>query len=204
MSEPRAKPTHRAQVASHTPGRLRVRLHPESRQPQVMHQLKHDLTGRPGVHGVEVNPTTGSVTVTYDAQTHPGTGIFGVLEDLDVIVGTALDAPHIEEPAEGRGHSKAAVTLARALDDLDRRVFMLTGHTLDLRVLFPLSLVGVGVWQMMVMGLMLETVPGWLLVWLGFDAFVKLHPSTPAALTPPAATSTRGTAPTAAAPAAER
>jgi len=124
---------------------------------------------------------TGSVTVTYDAQTHPGNGIFGLLEDLDVIVGTVLDAPHIEEePAAGRGHSKAAVTLAGALDDIDRRIALLTGHTLDLRVLFPLTLVGIGVWQIVVSGLMFETLPGWLLVWLGFDAFLKLHPPIPA------------------------
>jgi hypothetical protein len=134
----------------------------------------------------------------YDAQTHPGSGILGVLEDLDVIVGTVLDVPHIEGPAEGRGYSKAAITLAGALDDLDRRISVLTGHTLDLRILFPLSVVGAGVWQIMVSGLMLETLPGWLLVWLGFDIFLKLHPSTPAVLPSPAAASTREAAPTAA------
>ena len=41
----------------------------------------------------------------------------------------------------------AAVTLAGALDDLDKRVAGLTGHTVNLRTLFPLSLAGLGVWH---------------------------------------------------------
>ena len=33
-------PTHYAEVASHVPGRLRVRLHPDSRTPEVTEQIK--------------------------------------------------------------------------------------------------------------------------------------------------------------------
>ena len=186
MSEPR-KTTHRAEVTSHVPGRLRVRLHPESRHPHVLDKLKHDLKKHSGVQDVAVNSMTGSVTVMYDAQTHPGSGVFGLLEDLDVIVGTVLHVPHLSGPTEGLGHSKAALTLSGALDDIDRRISVLTGHTLDLRILFPLGLMGVGVWQIMVTGLMLETLPGWLLVWLGFDAFLKLHPPTSATVSAPTA-----------------
>ncbi|HKA54937.1 MAG TPA: hypothetical protein VKJ47_14875 [Candidatus Binatia bacterium] len=200
MSE--RKTTHRAEVASHVPGRLRVRLHPDSRHPHIMHKLKQDLANHPGVRDVTVNPVTGSVTVMYDAQTHSGSGILGVLEDLDVIVGTVLHAPHIGGAA--RGHSTTAITLAEALDDIDRRISALTGHTLDLRVLFPLSLVGLGVWQTMVTGLMLETIPGWLLVWLGFDAFLKLHQPTPAALPAPAPAAAQGAVPPATVAPAER
>jgi copper chaperone CopZ len=142
-----------------------------------MTRLKQALEAQQGVHGVEVNHAAGSVTVKYDAQIYGETGIFGLLEDLDALVGTMLDAPHLEEaPTEGNGHSKAAVTLAGALDDLDKHVAGLTGHTVNLRTLFPLGLAGLGVWRIMENGLMAEMVPGWLLVWLAFDAFVKLHP----------------------------
>jgi len=141
-----------------------------------MMQLKKSIEEQQGVHGVEVNQAAGSITVKYDEQTHGGTGIFDLLEALDVIVGSLLDAPQIEEPTAGDGRSKAAVTLAEALDDLDKRVAGLTGHTLNLRSLFPLSLAGLGVWRISESGLMLEMVPGWLLIWLAFDSFVKLHP----------------------------
>jgi hypothetical protein len=184
MSEPKPRTVHHAEIASHIPGRLRVRLHRKSRQPQVLHRLKHELARRPGVQGVKVNPAAGSVTVTYDAQQHPGTGILDLLEDLDVLVGTVVGVPHEEGPGAEEGRSKAALTLAGALDDLDRRLRAFTGYTFDLRVLFPLSLVGTGLWQIRKQGLMLETLPGWLLVWLGVDAFLKLHAPTPTGLRP--------------------
>jgi hypothetical protein len=141
----------------------------------MMH-LKKTLEEQHGVHGVDVNHTAGSITVKYNEQTHGETGIFDLLEDLDVIVSTVMDAPRIEAPTEGDGHSKAAATLAGALDDLDKRVARVTGHAVNLRTLFPLSLAGLGVWRILQSGLMLEMVPGWLLLWLAFDSFVKLHP----------------------------
>src|SRR5215831_13013628 len=123
MSE--RKTTHRAEVASHVPGRLRVRLHPDSRHSHIMRKLKQDLANHPGVRDVTVNSVTGSVTVMYDAQAHSGSGILGVLEDFDVIVGTVLHAPHSDGSA--KGHSTTAVTLTDALDDIDRRISALTG-----------------------------------------------------------------------------
>jgi hypothetical protein len=182
MSDTLPPSTHHAEVASHIPGRLRVRLHRRSRHSHTMTQLKQAIEAQPGVHAVEVNHAAGSVTVKYDMQTHGEAGVFSLLEDLDVIVGTVIDAPHIEEtPSEGNGHSKAAVTLAGALDDLDKRVAGLTGHTVSLRTLFPLTLAGFGVWRIVENGLMAEMVPGWLLIWLAFDAFIKLHPPAPQA-----------------------
>lgn len=182
MPETPPRSTHHAEVASHIPGRLRVRLHRRSRHPHVMTRLQQTIAAQPGVQGAEVNQAAGSITVQYDAQTHGETGIFSLLEDLDVLIGTVLDAPHLEAaPIEGDGHSKTAVTLPGVLDDLDKRVAGLTGHTVNLRTLFPLGLAGFGVWQIAEHGLMVEMVPGWLLIWLAFDAFVKLHPPAPLA-----------------------
>lgn len=176
MPEMPPRSTHHAEVASHLPGRLRVRLHRRSRHPHVMMRLQKTIAEHQGIHGVDVNHAAGSITVQYDAQTHGGMGIFDLLEDLDVIVGAVTDAPQIEAPTEGNGHSKAAATLAGALDDLDKHVAGLTGHAVNLRTLLPLSLAGLGVWRIMESGLMFEMVPGWLLLWLAFDSFVKLHP----------------------------
>jgi len=155
-----------------------VRLHRKSRQPHILHRLKAELSAQPGVYQVDLREAAGSVTVNYDPQQHSMTGILGLLEDLDVVVGAVMEVPHIESAEEG-GHSKAALTLTGALDDLNRRLAMLTGNIVDLRVLFPLSLVGVGLWQIRKQGFMLEILPGWLLVWLGFDAFLKLHAQHP-------------------------
>ncbi len=178
MDTPRRR-THHAEVASHIPGRLRVRLHRGSRQQHTMTRLKHALEGQDGIQGVEVNHAAGSLTVKYDPQAYQETAIWGVLHDLDIILGTVIDAPQIEAPAEESGHSTAATTLTGALDDLDKRTAALTGHTLNLRTLFPLSLAGIGAWRLWEQGLMFEMVPGWLMLWLAFDAFVKLNVLTP-------------------------
>jgi hypothetical protein len=66
--------------------------------------------------------------------------------------------------------------VAEALDDLDRRVLALTGHALGLRVLFPFGLAGLGLVLTLENGVGLGTLPGWLPLWLAFDAFVKLYP----------------------------
>jgi len=140
-----------------------------------MARLKDAIAGQEGIHGVEVNHAAGSLTVKYDPQAYQETSLWGVLQDLDISLGTTLDAPQLEAPAEGDGHSKAAGTLTGALDDLDKRVAALTGHTVNLRTLFPLSLAGIGAWRIWEQGLMFEAIPGWLMLWLAFDAFVKLN-----------------------------
>lgn len=172
--------THSAEIAHHIPGRIRVRLHRQSRHPHILHRLQTTLSAQPGVHHVEVREVAGSVTVHYDSQQHTMTGILGLLEDLDVVVGTVTEVLHIENSVEEDGRGKAALTLTGALDDLDRRLAALTGTAFDLRVLFPLSLMGLGLWQIKERGLMLELLPGWLLVWLGFDALLKLQIQQPA------------------------
>jgi len=176
---------YRAEVASHIPGRLRVRFHRKARQPGVMNRVKTGLEKRRGIRGVDVNHAAGSMTLHYDPKVHSRAGILDVLEDLDVIAGSVVGIPEAE--VDTRRHSTTAVTLADALDDLDRRVARVTGQTLDLRVLFPLSFAGIAAWAIWKRGLMLETLPGWLLLWVAFDLFVRLHPSlAPSARTPAA------------------
>jgi len=170
-----ARSKHHAQLAHHIPGRLRVRLPRGNRRSHIMERLKEDLLTQPGIHAVDVNPAAGSVTVSYNPQQYSDTGMLGLLEDLDVVIGTVLDVPHIEEGIGEKGFSTAALSLSGALEDLNRRLATRTGNVIDLRALFPLSVAGFGLWQIRKEGLMLETLPGWLLVWLGFDAFLKLH-----------------------------
>jgi hypothetical protein len=140
----------------------------------VLHHLQHDLQHRPGISGVSVNQDAGSLTVHYDAQRYPDSSLLDIRKDLDIILGAVLDVPHLA--AVDSAPSQAAKTFINALEDLDHRISALTGRTLNLRVLVPLGLVGVGVWQLFKNGLMLDSIPGWLLVWFAFDAFVELYP----------------------------
>jgi hypothetical protein len=178
MHEEQHPPSYSPEVASHIPGRLRLRFPRARRHPQQLHRLQAALQARPGISAVTMNPHAASLTVTYDAHQHPGTSIFRVLEELDVLVSGLTGAPHLEDPADAGGPSRAAVSVAAALDDLDRHVLALTGHTLNLRALLPLGLAGLGVALTLRQGLGLGLVPGWLPLWLAFDAFVTLHPHT--------------------------
>jgi len=173
-SEPRLVP--HAEVASHIPGRLRIRFHRNRRQPHELNRIKNELEQKQGIPEVEVNHSAGSLTVKYDHHLHRGARIFELLEDLDVVVGTVMDVPRIDGTVSERGNDTPTVTFADALNDLNNRFSTLTGLNIDLKVLLPLTLAGVGVWRIAVNGLMVETIPGWLLVWFAFDAFVKLHP----------------------------
>jgi len=175
MKNAHAQAKYHAHLAHYIPGRLRVRLRRGERRSYVMEHLKYDLLTQPGIDAVDVNHAAGSVTVSYDPHQHSDSSILGLLQDLDVVFGTMLDLPHWEEGTGETGLSTGALSVSGALDDLNRRLANWTGNVIDLRVLFPLSAVGFGLWQIRKHGLMLETLPGWLLVWLGFDAFLKLQ-----------------------------
>jgi hypothetical protein len=76
-------------------------------------------------------------------------------------------APHLED------------LTVQALDDLNRRILAVTGHRVNLRTLLPVGLAGLGLALTLKHGLGLGMLPGWLPLWLAFDAFVKLHPRKP-------------------------
>ena len=104
-------------------------------------------------------------------------GILGFLEDLDIVVESIGHLPDLEdaaETAEGNGH---APEFLNAINDLNRRIRERTGLPVDLKAVLPLIFVAAGIWSVGKKGLMIESIPGWLFMWLAFDIFVKLHPA---------------------------
>jgi hypothetical protein len=164
---------HKVQVASHTPGRIRIRIHPSGRQPAVMRHIKDKLETREGIHDVKMNEATGSIRINYDPKRHDAAGILRVLEDLDLIVSEYCGGIGIagEDSTTDRG----TLTFSSAVEDLNERLSMLTGTRIDLKDFLPLSLLGIGVWSVARNGLRLAQVPGWVFLWLAFDTYVKLH-----------------------------
>jgi Zn-dependent membrane protease YugP len=165
--------THRAHVASHTPGRLRIKVGGARRNPKALDRIKSGLESRAGVRGVEVSPTTGSLTLHYDPKQHSTAGMLGLLEDMDVIVESLTHAPSLDDTGDGTG----TLTVGEAIDDLNARLRRWTHLPIDLRAILPLSFMGAGVWSILRNGMMLEKVPGWMLLWVGFDLFVKTRPT---------------------------
>ena len=174
MNAEQSSSRHPARIASLVPGRLRLKLHRTSRDTQVMHRIKSGLESHEGIHDVRVNPLSGSVTVRYDRKCHGTAGILGWLEDLDVMVDSIGHLPSVDD-----GERLAGPGFLAAMEDVNRRLYGLTGLPIDVKLLLPLALVGAGIWSTARKGLMIETVPGWLFLWFAFDMFVKLHPNDP-------------------------
>ena len=164
-------------VVSDTPGRLRIRVRHPHRHPQLMGRTQDHLEGKPGIRGVETNPTTGSVMVRYDPHQVSPDDILAMLKDVGVIALQTASDLGVELPEAGR--STTAVSVISVIDDLDRRISLLTGRRIDLKLLFPATLFGLGIRQVATQGLGLAQVPGYILLWYAFDSFWKFHQAEP-------------------------
>jgi copper chaperone CopZ len=164
-----------ATIISNTPGRLRVRVGPDSRQPEALQRVHARVGEHPGVHSVASNPNTGSVVVRYDHHHHRLADVVGVLEDAGMIFESVEEGAEPETP-DG-DHSSTAAGIVGTFDDLDKRLSELTGHRVDLKLLFPLGLGAAGLYKLLRNGWEFADVPALVLLWYAFDAFHKLHRS---------------------------
>jgi hypothetical protein len=158
-------------IISATPGRLRVRVDRRFRGADLMHRVNNRLEGQSGVDAVTTSATTGSVLVHYDRRDHSTDDILALLRDAGFIV---LGVTTGEIPPEP-GNSEAATSIVAVVDELDRRLSAYTGSKVDLKLLFPLTLGGIGVWQWLKYGPGFSTAPAYLLLWYAFDSFVTLY-----------------------------
>ena len=140
-----------------------------------MHALRERLDDalRPG--RAEVSPGTGSVLVHYDRDTQSGGDVLRVLRDLGVLVEETARGIGIELPEGGAGSSITSMRIVDAVSDLDRQLSVLTGRKIDLKLLFPAALGGIGLWRAARSGLGLTEVPAYVLLWYAFDSFWKFH-----------------------------
>ena len=186
---PAAQPQgqYRGRIVSHAPGRMRVRLQPQHRDPAALQDIEQDLGSQDGVKAVTTDARTGSVLVHYDHRTLTRDDLTDMLLDVGVV---ALDLLGAEEVAEdvvtGPGkdrpplggvapHSAPAAGILDALTDLDQRISQLSGGKLDLKILVPAGLGLLALRQIGLNGLGLGQMPGYVLLWYTFDSFYKLH-----------------------------
>lgn len=147
-----------ADIASHTPGRLRIRLHPGNREAITINRIMEKIRSKKEIHQVKANPPTGSLTVHYNQAHYGESGIFQVLKDADVVLADLTGKKTV-----------IAMDLTEAVNDLSRR------FGVDLGNILPLAFFGAGLWSFYRKGLMIESIPGWLFIWLAMDTFLKLH-----------------------------
>jgi hypothetical protein len=183
-----------ARIVSHAPGRMRVRLHPEYRDPEALAEIEQSLRAQGGVSSVSTDARTGSVLVHYDRHALSKDDLVSMLFDVGVVARDLLGAEEVPEDL-GRGdedtgvaqHSAGATGILDAVTDLDHRISELTGGKVDLKLLVPAGLGLMALRQVALNGLGLGQVPGYVLLWYTFDSFYKLHQRKTAALVEKAA-----------------
>jgi hypothetical protein len=168
MSPTHARNLLHASIASHVPGRLRVRL----AEPRRAGSLVDRLMEQQGIDGVSMNRANNSLTVRYDQRRHSQNDMLDLLSDLDVVFGSAVRMAASDEP-EGAAEP---LEFLDAIERLSARLATVTGLPFNLKLLLPLSFAAAGLWSIGKRGLRVEQMPGWLLLWFAFDMFVKLHP----------------------------
>ena len=145
------KHKHRAKIAHHVPGRMRLKVDAAKGNDAMLEDIRQTLSNVPGIHDIEINASTGSVTVHYAVDAHPQmhTTIeqhqehFSVTHSAPV---TKIDemSKMIEDEAEFLAdHSHSARVVVDFCKHLDRNIKKATGNSVDLKVLVPLGLAAV-------------------------------------------------------------
>ncbi|WP_020176337.1 HMA2 domain-containing protein [Methyloferula stellata] len=141
------KKKHRATIAHHVPGRMRLKIPSGKGNEVLFEEIRQSLAVVPGIHEIIVNPATSSVTVHYAVDAHPELHVsLGQHQDhfeVHTPPSTKLDdmTHMVEAEAEFLAeHSHSAKAVVNFCRHLDREVKKATGNSVDLKVLVPLGL----------------------------------------------------------------
>lgn len=142
-------------VAHHTEGRTRLKVPKHLRDSEDIHQVKRALRATPGVTDVDVNQTTGSITVRHE---HDEDTIFQILHSAMETVGTDMLTAMIEGESVplvgGIGVAAAGVgILEGVLKSLfgpagtGKEVPLFSGDSNDIKKILPAALLGAAIYK---------------------------------------------------------
>ena len=159
-----------ARLVSRTPGRLRLLLAQECRQPEQIERIASGLSQRVEIDRVRTNVASGSITIFYRIEQSDFAQISAFLSDLGVIFGDIT-----AEKTMTQGKSEAAAELIAGASELNQRVKRASNGAFDLRFLIPLGFSALALRQLLVKGVQLGVIPWYVLAWYAFDSFIKFH-----------------------------
>lgn len=142
-------------VAHHTQGRTRLKVPKHMRNSEDVHKVKKALRATPGVTDVDVNHTTGSITVHHE---HDEETIFQILHQTAETVGTDLLTALLEGESVplvgGIGLAAAGVGLLEGLlkslfgpPGTGKEVPLFSGNTDDLKRILPAAFLGAAIYK---------------------------------------------------------
>ncbi len=159
-------------VVSFVPGRIRVRADRSLRSSDSMRALQELLAGLGGVREVQVNPTTGSLLMSYDPETLDMAELLLAVQNANVkVVVPGLD----QQASVEEGVSGVARSINDCFSQVDRAVSRATGGRLDAKAVAPLALGAVAVRQLLIQGAGLSAIPWYVLLWYSFEMFTKYN-----------------------------
>ncbi|HEY9716771.1 MAG TPA: hypothetical protein V6C69_04860 [Trichormus sp.] len=159
-------------VTHHLPHRTRLRLPKQHRH--AINKVKDRLKKVPGVKDVHVNERTGSILIEHDEKQNVlenvGTAVQEVASDL-------FDSLIEMQESEVPGLSIVAHLVKSQAGKLDTKVATATDNWLDLKTLFPVALLGAGVYTAVKekAWLGLGEIPAFVFFWYAYDAYMKFH-----------------------------
>jgi hypothetical protein len=159
-------------VLSSTPGRVRVRVARDYREPEILTEIASALQSfATEISRVKANPTTGSLTIYYDPGIGDLANTFVMLQDLGMITN---EQPTLPATAD---RSTVATNITGVLTGWNQRVYQFTEGSLDLKSLVPFLLGSWALRQFVKGNAATKFVPWYALAWYAFDMFVKLNKS---------------------------
>lgn len=163
-----------ATIVHSSPGRIRVRLAPELRTPDLMRAIVDTVAGMQGVRAVEANPTTGSVLLLHDPAVLTIDDLTSAAAAANIVL-TVPDPPGSPTVSAPGGPSPLAQRINSVFGQLDGTLARVTGKRADARTLLPLGLAAIAVRQLAASGAQLGSVPWYILLWYSFEMYTKYN-----------------------------
>lgn len=164
---------HAQGVAHHLPHRTRLRIPASHRDAATIRSIHESLTELPEVHTVETNERTGSVLIHHmhneDILPIIGKAIEGVAVDLfDALL-------EVEEESESLSVSIIGHVIRSTISRANARMIGYTGNSLDLKMLLPITFLGLGLLQAGRNERWWLQTPTYVLFYWAYDSYMKFH-----------------------------
>ena len=136
-------------VAHQVPGRVRMKFPDAKGNPELLQQIAQTFAAIPGIEGITVNPTTGSLVMEYDTDQHDEFHDHfhrhhGVHAASYRPPATEIDelARKIEDEAEFLAqHSESARAIVDFFRTADRQIRSATNNNVDLKIVFAAGVI---------------------------------------------------------------
>lgn len=179
---------HRAEVAHHVPGRLRIKIASARGNPALLESLKGIFAGVDGIDSVDLKPHSGSLVLNYNPRleyemkkrfegySHEHVAVHGGERFGDEVDDIARKIEAEAEFLAQRAHwARLSVDFFKAFD---RQLKLVSGNVLDLKIVLAL---GLAVVTFSYVGAEAAT-PMWItLVLFALNHFMETHPIQPPA-----------------------